>query len=309
MDLTRAAEEAGFVAIGFSRAGTPLFYERFLTWIAEGKHAQMAWMARHADLRGDPSRLLEGCRTVISLAFPYSSRKPSTPEGFTVARYTEPSLPDYHHRLRNRAKSLADAIEHRFPGARTRICVDSAPLMERSFAIQAGIGFLGKNTQVIIPGHGSFFFLAEILATAPLPVPEPAPLQDRCGSCTRCLEACPTGALEAPYRLNAGRCLSYQTVEWKGGLDRETGKRMGRCFLGCDVCQEVCPFNRGDGPAEVILPSVEEILAMDPPAFEAAYGKTALFRAGLRKIQTNILAVTALRPAGGFSSCLEDRKF
>jgi epoxyqueuosine reductase len=295
MDLIQQTGDLGFVAVGFSRPGTPLFFNRFRAWVSEGKHAGMTWMERRLNLRENPARLLQDCRTIISLAYPYSHRRPCTPEGLSVARYSEPQQIDYHTRLRNKAKILAKAIRQQFPGTRTRICVDSAPILERSFACQSGIGFIGKNTQFIIPGHGSYLFLAEILTTAAIPVSESAFMESRCGSCTWCLDACPTGALEAPYRLNAAKCLSYRTIEQKEALDTETGKKMGDCFFGCDVCQEVCPLNKGDEPGEVVLPSIESILSMDEETFQGAFGKTALARPGLAKIKDNILAMKPAR--------------
>jgi len=291
MDLIRQAGNLGFIAVGFSRPGTPLFFDRFRAWISEGKHGGMAWMERNMDLREDPLRLLNDCRTIVTLAYPYSRRKPSTPEGLSAARYSEPRQMDYHNRLRKKAKELAKALQQQFPGTRTRVCVDSAPILERSLAYQSGIGFIGKNTQLILPGHGSYLFLVEILATAVLSFPEPVLMDNRCGSCTRCLDACPTGALEAPYRLNAAKCLSYRTIEQKAPVDSETGKKMGDCFFGCDVCQEVCPMNKGDELEEVILPSIHDILNMDEARFRASYGKTAFARAGLNKIHSNIRAM------------------
>ncbi len=291
MDLIQQANDLGFIAVGFSRPGIPLFFDRFCAWIAEGKQGGMAWLARHLGLRKDPSRLLKGCRTIISLAYPYSPRKPCTPDGLSTARYTEPRKRDYHDRLRSQAKKLADSLRDAFPGARTRICVDSAPLLERSFACQSGIGFIGKNTQFMVPGHGSYLFLAEILTTAALPFSPATPMENGCGSCTRCLDACPTGALEAPYRLNADRCLSYRTIEDKERVDGATGQKMGSCFFGCDVCQEVCPLNGNPAPEEVVLPSTANILNMTDDAFEEAWGKTAFARAGLEKIKDNIRAM------------------
>ena len=299
MDLIQQARDLGFVAVGLSRPDTPLFFDRFRTWIAEGKHAGMAWMERHMEIREDPLRLLEDCRTIITLAYPYSHRKPCTPEGLSAARYSEPGKRDYHDRLRNKAKRLANALRLQFSGTRTRVCVDSAPILERSFAYRSGIGIIGKNTQLIIPGHGSYLFLVEILTTALLSFPEPALMENQCGSCTRCLEACPTGALEAVYRLNAAKCLSYRTIEQKGMVDRETGRQMGDCFFGCDVCQEVCPLNKTDEPGEVILPSINDILNMDEASFQASYGKTAFARAGLGKIQGN---TRAMKPATWLTS-------
>ena len=290
MDLIQQATDLGFVAVGFSRSGPPLFFEQFETWISEGKHGGMTWMERSIDLRRNPSNLLQDCRTIITLAYPYSLRKPCTPEGLSMARYTEPGKQDYHDRLRKKAGAIAETVKQQYPGSRTRVCVDSAPILERSFAYQSGIGFIGKNTQFIILGHGSYLFLEEILTTAPLPFSGPALMESGCGSCTRCLDACPTGALEAPYRLNAAKCLSYLTIEEKDAVDAETGKKMGKSFFGCDVCQEVCPLNKG--PAEeVCLPSIDQILSMDEATFQAAFGKTALARAGLGKIKGNIEAM------------------
>jgi len=241
--------------------------------------------------------LLEDCRTVITLAYPYSSRKPCTPEGLCAARYSEPQKEDYHDRLKKQAKILVKVLQEHFPGSRSRVCVDSAPIMERSLACKSGIGFIGKNTQLIIPGHGSYVFLAEILSTAVIHFPGPRPIENRCGSCTRCLEACPTGALEAPFRLNAGKCLSYLTIEKKKAVDGETGKKMGDCFFGCDACQEVCPFNQTHEMGEVILPSANDILDMDEKRFREIYGKSAFARAGLGKIQSNIQAMYKGRQA------------
>ena len=228
---------------------------------------------------------------VITLAYPYAHRKPCTPEGVSAARYSEPHKRDYHDRLRKQASVLATGLREAYPGTRTRVCVDSAPIMERSLAYQSGIGFIGKNTQLIVPDHGSYFFLAEILTTAPIPFSDPRPMENRCGACTRCLDACPTGALESPFRLNAAKCLSYRTIEEKGALDKATGGKMGDCFLGCDVCQEVCPFNKGSEPGEVLLPPVADFLTMDAETFRQTFGKTALARAGLAKIQSNIRAM------------------
>ena len=253
----------------------------------------MAWLERNLSLREDPSGLLEGCRTVISLAYPYPASKPCTPDGLTAARYSEPRQPDYHGRLKGLARELARGIEGACPGTRTRVCVDSAPLMERSLAHAAGIGFIGKNNMLIVPGIGSYVFLAEILVTEDLAFDAPAPMESGCGSCTLCVDACPTGALERPFYVDASKCLSYLTIEYGGAVGRETGKGMGDCFLGCDVCQEVCPFNGERRAGDLSLPSTDEIMNMGKDAFDARFGKTAMGRAGLVKIKRNIQAIRA----------------
>jgi len=285
------AKSLGFTAVGFSRPGAPLFFDRFQAWIAGGKQGDMHWIERHAELRESPGKLLEGCRTIITLAYPYSSRKPFTPDGFAAARYTEPRQADYHDRLRKLAKISAQAIVNDYPGTRIRVCVDSAPILERSFAYASGIGFIGKNNMLIIPGHGSFFFLVEILTTALLPFQELVPMENRCRSCTNCMDACPTGALEKDFSLNASRCLSYLSIEYPNALNSKTGDLMGDCFFGCDVCQEVCPFNEEVFPRELALPSTDEILDMDGKVFEDKFGHTAFARAGFEKVKSNIRAV------------------
>jgi len=289
--LIEQARGLGFVAIGFSHPGRPMFFDQFRAWIAGGKHGEMAWIERHMPLREDPARLFEDCRTVITLAFPYSPNKPSTPDGFSVARYAEPNRIDYHRRLRELGKILAGTIKEQYPGTKTRVCVDSAPILERSFAYSSGIGFIGKNNMLIVPGHGSYLFLLEVLSTALLPYPKTEVMKNGCGSCRLCLDACPTGALEGPFTLNAAKCLSYLTIEHRGVVDGETARKMGDCFFGCDICQEVCPLNKGVAPNRTLLPHTDKILEMDDMTFKEVFGRTAFARPGLEKIKGNIKAV------------------
>ena len=241
-------------------------------------------------MRANPAGLLDGCQTVISLAYPYSSKRPCTPDGFHVARYAEPRKEDYHDRLRKVVKRFIQSIVAWYPESRTRICVDSAPILERSFAYASGMGFIGKNNMLIVPGYGSYLFLVEILTTAVLPLSTNQPMDAQCGSCDLCLESCPTGALEGPFSLDASKCLSYLTIEYGGRVDRGTGRKMSRCFFGCDICQEVCPFNAGGSSRDICLPSTDRILAMGAEDFEGTLGKTALARPGLEKVQGNIMA-------------------
>jgi len=297
--FTQKARELGFVSVGFIRPGRPLHLDAFLGWVRSERRADMAWLGRNLDIREDPTFLLPGCRTLISLAWPYSSQKPSSPEGWTVSRYDRPEKPDYHIELKARCRVLAEEIQRLFPESRTRTCVDSAPILERSAAQEAGLGFIGKNTMLIVPAVGSYVFLAEILTTAELPVPRHGTVKSECGDCTRCLDACPTGALEAPYRLNASKCLSYRTIEWKGDVDPRDGKRMGICFLGCDRCQEACPLNPGKGSRKVSLPPVRDFFSMDETTFRRRFGHTALARPGLAKIRSNLNAVGAEGEAWG----------
>jgi epoxyqueuosine reductase len=289
--LREEAKKEGFIAMGFSNPDPPPFFDRFKTWLAEGKNGDMKWLERYTEIRADPRLLLECCRHVISLAYPYSSKKPSTPDSLTAARFTEPQKRDYHLRIRERAENLANTLHSFYPGSTWRVCVDSAPILERSFAYGSGIGFIGKNNMLIIPGHGSYLFLAEILTTAKLPVSGISTMENMCGECRLCIEACPTGALAKPFSLNSTKCLSYLTVEYKGNVRPETGRKMGNCFFGCDACQEICPFNRENPGREISLPLSEDILEMSKKEFKRHFGKTAFSRVGLEKLQSSIMAV------------------
>ena len=281
------AKELGFIAVGFSRPHKPAYFGYFLHWLEHTEIGDMTYLRRNTSLREDPTRLLHGLQTIISLAYPYPASKPSTPDGYTASRYSTPDHEDYHLRLRKLGKKLIAFIEETYPESSSRVCVDSAPIMERSYAASSGIGFFGKNNMLIVPGHGSYCFLVEILTTAPFSIPPGGEMESRCGSCTRCIESCPTGALKAPFRIDVSRCLSYLTIEARDDIDRELGAKMGKAFFGCDLCQEVCPFNEEHAPT-VSLPSAESIVTMTEQDFKKVFGKTAFGRAGLEKLKSNI---------------------
>jgi epoxyqueuosine reductase len=291
--LSERARLLGFAAIGFLKPGTPPHYDRFLAWLSRRKHGGLAWMEKNTDLREHPGRLLEGCRVIISLAYPYPVHAAATPEGLTVARYADPSREDYHLRLKRLCGGLVAHLREAFPDSLSRVLVDSAPILERSIAHAAGLGFVGKNNLLIVPGHGSFLYLCEILTTAALQFTTAETVDCLCGTCSRCLEACPTGALEEPFTLNAARCLAYLTVEHRGELEKDSGAKMKGCFLGCDRCQEACPFNPPAVAGEVSLPPAEEVLAMDRKEFKKRFGNTALARPGMERLKRNLLAIQA----------------
>jgi len=284
------AKGMGLIALGFSRPQRPAHFDSFCSRLADQKHADMTWLERNLDVRADPSKLLEGCQTIISLAYPYPSTRHETKDGYWVARYADPSSEDYHFRLKKLGEGLSGLIQKVYPGSRTRVCVDSSPIIEKSIAWQSGIGFIGKNTLLVIPGYGSYFFLFEILTTAPLQHPFVEPMPDQCGACTSCMKSCPTGALEKPYHLDASKCLAYLTIESKRDIRPALGPEMGRCFLGCDRCQEACPFNKGAFSINAVMPSADEILLMGEEDFEKTFGKTSLARPGIEKIKSNLRA-------------------
>jgi epoxyqueuosine reductase len=288
--LTETARELGFIATGFSKPRIPIHFDFFLSWLEDVEVGDMTYLKRNLNLRKHPGRLLDGLQTIISLAYPYPATKPSTPDGYAASRYTVPQQEDYHLRLRRLTKQLCALIAEAFPGSRSRVCVDSAPIMERSFAVTGGIGFVGKNTMLIVPGHGSYCFLVEILTTAPFQIPPVMETESRCGTCTNCIEACPTGALKAPFHIDVSRCLSYLTIEAKRDINEKVAEKMGNTFFGCDVCQEVCPFNKAEDPT-IVLPSTERIIQMSEGDFKGTFGKTAFERAGLNKLKGNITAL------------------
>jgi epoxyqueuosine reductase len=288
--LVEKAKSIGFIAVGFTGPDRPPYFDHFTAWLAAGKNADMTWLSRNLEVREAPSRILENCLTVISLAYPYPDVKPQTKDGFSVARYVDPTRKDYHTRLRSLSRKLISFIEETFPGSRSRACVDSAPVLERSLAVAGGVGFLGKNNLLIVPGYGSYVYLVEIFTTAPIPFAPVAPVPASCGLCTLCLDACPTGALEGPFAFNASKCLSYLTVEYRGDLNEDLSEKMERCFFGCDRCQEVCPFNGGRVTSEAVLPSTRELLDMEEAMFRERFGKTAFARTGIEKLKSNIRA-------------------
>ncbi|MFH1351444.1 MAG: tRNA epoxyqueuosine(34) reductase QueG [Pseudomonadota bacterium] len=289
--LQEKAEGLGFIALGFSRPGRPLYMDQYHRWISDHKNAEMLWLERNLDVREDPSTLLKGCQTIISLAYPYPAQKPATRDGFSVARYSHPAEEDYHPRIKRLCAELCQRVEESYEGCTTKICVDSSPILERSFAYTAGIGFIGKNNMLVIPGHGSFFFLAEILTTARLEFEPGHTMDNQCGSCRLCVDCCPTGALVMPFYLDASRCLSYLSIEYKDRVGDEAGRKMGDCFFGCDRCQEVCPFNEGELSKRIVLPPTDDFLNMSAREFKRRFGKTSLSRAGLEKIKANIQAI------------------
>ena len=311
-DRTAAArifrEEAlreGFSRVGIARAGEPPGFARFREWIAAGRHAGMSYLERTQAVRGNPEDLLDGARSVVCLAAPYGREAPEGADGSRVARYAAGD--DYHGTLRKRAVRAARAAASRIGDEiRWRVCVDSTPIAERSFAAAAGLGWIGKNGCLIDRELGSYLLLAEIVTDADLPADEP--VAEMCGSCVRCLEACPTDAFVAPALLDANRCIAYWTIEHRGPIPDDVKPYIGEHVFGCDVCQEACPWNRppaGD-VAPVSMPTRAEWLAMGKGEFRRRFGATALNRAGRRGVQRNAaisagadrdVSVTAALPA------------
>ncbi|MEO8348376.1 MAG: tRNA epoxyqueuosine(34) reductase QueG [Acidobacteriota bacterium] len=283
------AAREGFSRVGIARAEEPPHFGRFRDWIASGHHAGMAYLERTAEVRSSPAALLPGARSIVCLAAPHRSGRAVASDGSLVARYA--AGPDYHGTLRERATRVSRAAASRLGGGVTwRVCVDSTPIAERSLAAAAGLGWIGKNGCLIDRELGSFLLLAEIIVDLDLPPDDP--VGELCGSCVRCLESCPTEAFLAPGLLDAGRCLAYWTIEHRGAIPDPVKERMGDRVFGCDVCQDVCPWNGpldSDAPETPAAapPSRSEWLAMGPGAWRRRFGATALNRAGRRGMQRN----------------------
>ena len=256
MNVVAAARELGFHRAAVVPIEPPRRHELYASWLARGLHGEMAYLAEpaHTGPRGDLRALLGEARALIVVALAYERGDPVPPAALVrgkIARYARGD--DYHLVMRDKLVALADRLARELghPVA-SRPCVDSAPVLEREWAERGGLGFVAKNTMVIAPGLGSYLVLGELLVAAELPATAPgSPPRPRCGTCRACLDACPTGAFGDAYLLDARRCISYLTIELRGAIPRELRPLVGTWVFGCDVCQEVCPFNAGAGePAD-----------------------------------------------------------
>jgi epoxyqueuosine reductase len=249
------ADAAGFARCGVAQARALSEESAYLdAWLAEGHHGQMGWMATTAPVRKDPQHpgMLPEAQSVVVMAAPYprhSGRQGPAPG--CVAKYALGR--DYHTVLTKRARRVARLLEE--AGHKARVAVDSKPVFERAWAERAGVGFVGKNCCLIVPGIGSHAFLACVITTASLRADEP--IRRRCGSCTLCLDACPTRAFVGPRNLDARKCISYLTIEHRGSIPLEHRRAVGPWLFGCDVCQDVCPYNQAAGLAQGTLAAFE----------------------------------------------------
>lgn len=245
--IKREARSLGFDAVGItrvSRASSATLLDRLQDWLARQYHGTMGWLARDPSRRSDPTTVLAGCRSILSLGMSYNTGHRATegPGYGRIARYAWGK--DYHRILGDRLKQLEARIKAWAPDAITRAYVDTGPIMEKAWAQQAGLGWVGKHSNLVSAEHGSWLVLGEILTTLELDQDEPA--TDLCGSCTLCVQACPTGAIIEPYIVDARRCISYLTIEYRGTGDtipNELRSQMGNRIFGCDDCLDVCPFN------------------------------------------------------------------
>lgn len=271
--LKAEAHRLGFFACGLAPA-EPLSAERIARreeWLAEGCHGEMDYLARNEDKRRDPRLLVEGVQTIVSVAMNYyTSAPPPHPDGtpchIPIARYARGK--DYHEVMKSRLHRWLELLQERYGASHlegSRAFVDTAPVDERYWAWRAGLGWIGRNAQLILPAAGSYFFLGELFLTLPADAYD-RPMPDRCGTCTKCVQACPTQALRPDRGMDARKCLSYLTIEYRGEtLPPAAARSVGNMFYGCDRCAECCPWNRRARPTDEpdFQPS-EALLAMTP---------------------------------------------
>lgn len=299
-------------------------------WQSSGHAGSMKYMLRSPELLCHPQSLVPGAKSAICIAVRYTAEVPGPlPPGFgRVARYAWGA--DYHEVLRQRLAAFVGAVEHALGTAViSRVFSDSVPILERSLAARAGLGFIGKNTMLIRPGVGSYFFISEVLWDVEVEVERPAlsVLDGSCGSCTRCMNACPTSAFDSAYVLDARKCISYLTIEYRGAFTEEQRRSLDQWVFGCDVCQEVCPFNHGSMklgcPPELqefskhqgVGPflNLEEVLNLRTTEhYKARFKGTALLRAKREGLVRNALSVAANSGAEfllpSITDCLEDKE-
>ncbi len=304
--LKEYARDLGFDTVGVCAAERPPHFEAYEEWIGKGYHGTMSYLLRHLTLKDDASKLLAGAESIVAVTLNYNQPNPEVEGMPRIARYALGR--DYHKVVKSKLIRLAEWIEKQNPGAKCRPCIDSAPIMERDYAQLAGLGWFGKNTMLIDSRRGSWFFIGLLLTT--IEYERDAPAVGGCGECRDCIDACPTGAIVhegGRWQVDARRCISYLTIEHKGAIELDTG---GWTF-GCDICQEVCPFNRArpsqplrgqitrerDFLAKRDWPSLHDLASIGEEEWDRLTRGSPVRRTGLIGLRRN----AAIRQSQGFS--------
>jgi epoxyqueuosine reductase len=289
------ARDLGFEYCGISRAG---FLEeeapRLENWLKQNMHGKMSWMENHFDKRLDPTKLMEGAKSVVSMLLNYYPEKElATAGNYKISKYAYGD--DYHKVIKDKLKELIQFINEKIGEVNGRAFVDSAPVMDKAWAKKSGLGWVGKNSNLINTETGSFFFIAEIIID--LELEYDGPIKDYCGTCTRCVDACPTQALDSPYSVDGSKCISYLTIELKEQLPKEFKGKMEGWIFGCDICQDVCPWNRFSKIQKLkefeASPELKNMKAGDweeitKDVFKQLFGKSAVNRTKFEGLKRNI---------------------
>lgn len=291
------AERLGFEACGITQA-TALKEESMHVeqWLESGYEGEMGYLTRNKEKRYDPRLLVEGTKSIVTVLYNYFPKQTlGDSDRFKIAKYAYGA--DYHDVLKRKMRQLLERIEKQTGKLEgTRVFVDSAPVLDRAWAVRSGLGFIGKNTTLIHPKKGSFFFIGHLFLPIELEETD-RPMTNRCGRCTKCLDACPTGALESPFHIDARKCISYLTIEYKGSLAGIDPKTFKGWMYGCDICQDVCPYNRFAlpnhepefQPSQKLLDMQEgDWKSLSKDEFEALFKHSAVQRAGYEGLKRNI---------------------
>ena len=293
--IKNKAIDLGFISCGISKSG---FLQdeigRFENWLKNNYHGKMSYMERNFDKRLDTTKLVEGSKSIISLLYNYyPSKKLNDQNNFKISKYAYGK--DYHFIIKNKLKTLLNEMRNEIGDIDGRVFVDSAPILERAWAKKSGLGWIGKNTNLISKKTGSFFFIAEIIVDLELNYDNET--KDYCGSCTACLDACPTDALYEPYKIDASKCISYFTIELKEQFSKELKKDFNDWIFGCDICQDVCPWNKFSKPNnEPLLKPHEDLseyskkdwIEMTDEVFKVVFKESPLKRAKFEGLKRNI---------------------
>ena len=294
--LKEEAYRLGFSFVGISKAE---FMDpearRLEAWLNQGYHGKMAYMENHFEKRVDPTKLVPGAKSVVSLLYNYFPKETQKdPEAPKLARYAYGE--DYHFVLKHKLKDLLKYLQQEIGEVDGRVFVDSAPVLERDWAKRSGLGWIGKNTLLIHPKAGSYFFLAELIID--LELEADGLIKDYCGTCTRCIDACPTDAIpEGGYLLDGSKCISYLTIELREAIDEQFGSQMENWMFGCDICQEVCPWNRFSSPhsepafdphPDLLEMSRSDWLDLTEETFRTVFKRSAVKRAKYEGLKRNI---------------------
>ena len=293
--IKEKAKALGFLSCGIAKAGF-LDQEapKLEQWLREGRHGEMHYMENHFDKRLDPTQLVPGAKSVVSLLLNYyTPERQSDPKAPKLSSYAYGE--DYHHVIKRKLKALLTHLKNEIGDIEGRVFVDSAPVMDKAWAAKAGLGWIGKNTNLISKQVGSFFFIAELIID--LELEYDLPVADHCGSCTACIDACPTDALIAPYQIDGSKCISYATIELKSAIPTQFKDKMEGWMFGCDICQTVCPWNRFSTPHKEAAfqphPELLDLTARDweeltEETFKKVFKRSAVKRTKFDGLQRNI---------------------